>query len=271
MNTRLKSERQDEIVRLVRNKGTVSVAELAEHLLVSELTIRRDLTELHGGGHVERVRGGARRPRPQGPEPPVVKRESWNSREKRAIAATALSLVEDGEAIGLEAGSTTLELAVAISRRAWADLTVVTNSFPIGRRLMGLPNLKLIFLSGLVDSDEQATFGVLTEDALRLVRNSRVFIGCRGIGYESGVTCDVDEEREIGTIRRFAEQSDQVVVLADHDKFGREYIIQTLPAEAVHAIVTDDITPSTHLDPFRSAGTRVYVAETGATPEERTP
>ena len=139
----LKSERQDEIVREVWRRGAASSCDLATLLGVSEITVRRDVAELARAGRLERIRGGARRLLPQGPEPSVVQRQAAQAREKEAIGLAAVEMVQDGSVIGIESGSTSLELARAIAMRSWHSLHVVTNSFSVANLLMRTPGVHL--------------------------------------------------------------------------------------------------------------------------------
>lgn len=247
----LKSERQDAIVQEVLRRGIVSVSELAAQLDVSEITIRRDLDELSQAGRLERVRGGARRRRPRGPEPPVIQREASQKAEKQAIALAAVELISDGDVIALESGSTTLELARAIARRVWTNLQVITNSFTILNELMGVPGVQMIFVGGFVNPDELGTFGTLAEDTLRRLNIDKLFLGCRGIDPKTGLSNDVQAEMEIATVRAFVAASHWVVVLADHTKFGHTFSLQMLPISAVDVIVTDHLTPESMLRDLR--------------------
>ena len=92
MNNKLKSQRQDSILNEVLRRGTVSIGDLAAFLKVSEITVRRDLDELHASGSLERVRGGARPLSVRGPEPPIIQRAEEQTSEKQAIGQAALAV-----------------------------------------------------------------------------------------------------------------------------------------------------------------------------------
>lgn len=265
----LKSERRDAIVEEVLRGGTASVVDLATWMDVSEITIRRDLDDLSKVGHLQRIRGGARRPRPWGPEPPVVQRQLAQVAEKKAIGLAAVELICDEDVIALESGSTVMELARAIARRAWEDLQVVTNSFNILNEIMRTPGVRLIFVGGFVNPDEMGTFGTLAEDMLRCLNINKFFVGCRGIDSRTGLSHDVEAEMEIGTVRAFVAASNQVFVLADHTKFGHAFPLQMLPITDVDVVVTDSLTPENMLEELRQH-TQVIVAllDSAAGPQE---
>ena len=259
MNTKLKSVRQDSILKEVLRRGPVSIGDLAAFLKVSEITVRRDLDELHANGLLERVRGGARTLNPRDPEPPIVTRLLSQAAEKQAIGQAAVELISDGDVIALESGSTTLEFARAIARHSWQNLQVVTNSLLISEILMRVPGVQLVFIGGYFKPEEMCTFGVLAEDMLARMRFNKLFIGCRGIDPEGGLTTDLQSETEVFTVRAMAAAAGQVTVLADHTKFGHTFLLRALPISKVDTIITDAFTPETILDKLRKHDTQVIV------------
>lgn len=256
----LKSERQDEILRAIWQQGAASSRELASYLGVSEITIRRDLDELARSGRLERVRGGARRILPQGPEPPVIQRQAEQAREKRAIGLAAVAMVEDGAVIGIESGSTGVELARAIAARSWQSLHVITNSFGVADLLMRTPGVHLVFVGGSVNSDEMGTFGSLAAEMLARVNIDRLFMTCRGIEAHAGLTNDASAEGTFTTERALVQASREVIVLADHTKLGRVFPLQSIPISDVDGVVTDALAPAEQVEELRAQGVRVTIA-----------
>ncbi len=258
---RLKAERQQQILAAVLANGTMTVAGLAQQFGVSEITIRRDLDELYESSQVERIRGGVRPPAPEEPEPPVVNRQRENIAEKRAIAEAAVDLISDGDVIGLQMGTTTLELARALARGSWSDLQVVTNGIPIVNELLRVSGINLTCVGGVIDSGELACNGILAEQLLANLNLTKVFIGCRGIDPEHGITNAAQAEMEIGTVKAFVKASRQVIVLADHSKFDRVFFLQVLPLTAVDVIVTDNQIPPNSLTLMTNRGISIKVVE----------
>jgi DeoR/GlpR family transcriptional regulator of sugar metabolism len=257
----LKAERQQQILAAVGAGRTLTVSDLARQFGVSEITIRRDLDELYESGQVERIRGGVRSPVPEEPEPPVVNRQRENVAEKRAIARAALDLISDGDVIGLQMGTTTLELARALARSSWSDLQVVTNGIPIVNELLRVPGIRLTCIGGVIDSGELACNGVLAEQLLANLNLNRLFIGCRGIDPEQGITNTVQAELEIGTVQAFVRAAREVIVLADHSKFDRIFFMQVLPITVIHRIITDALTPADTLTLLAGKGIEIDVVE----------
>jgi DeoR/GlpR family transcriptional regulator of sugar metabolism len=259
MNSKLKSERQDSILKEVLRRGPVSIGDLAAFLQVSEITVRRDLDELHANGSLERVRGGARPLSPRDPEPPIVTRLLSQANEKQAIGQAAVELISDGDVIALESGSTTLEFARAIARHSWHNLQVVTNGHLISEILMRVPGVQLVCIGGYFKPEEMCTFGVLAEDMLSRMRFNKLFIGCRGIDPEGGITTDLQSETEVFTVRAMAAAADQLIILADHTKFGHKFLLRALSIAKVDIVITDPLTPAPILDKLRKQDTQVII------------
>jgi DeoR family fructose operon transcriptional repressor len=262
MSNMLKSERHDEILSEVQRLKVASIPDLAESLNVSEITVRRDLDELARAGLLERVRGGARERSQRGPEPPVIHRQMSQVEEKKVIGAAALDLISDGDVIALESGSTIFQLVRCISKRSWGQLQVVTNSFTIVEELIHVHGVQLVFIGGLVQPDELATFGVLAQDMLKNMRVNKLFIGCRGIDAQIGIMNDLQAQLEVETVRAMASSAEQVIVLADHTKFGQHFMLRTLPISSVDVIVADDQVPETILDELRKQDIQLIIVHT---------
>lgn len=260
MNTMLKTERQEKILAEISEKNTISITDLTANFDVSEITIRRDLDDLDRLGKIQRIRGGARRLGLNTAEPPVIHRQLEQVDEKEAIAAKALEFIHDGEIIALESGSTTLWLARAISRRAWQNLQVVTNSITILNLLLAQPGIRMIFLGGFADSNEMCTYGKLTEEALSHLHIDKYFCGCRGLDPHFGRSNEIQTGIEIGTVRAYAAAANQIFVLADHTKFGRVFALQLLPTSGMDVIVTTTLTPAEYLQEITSLGKQVIIA-----------
>ncbi len=260
MPNKLKSERQDSILNEVLRRGAVSISDLAAFLKVSEITVRRDLDELHVNGYLERVRGGARPLSLRRPEPPVVQRAEEQTVEKQAIGQAAIDLVADGDVIVIESGSTTLEFAHAIARRTWKNLQVATNGFLVSEILRRAPGVQLICIGGFYNPQEMCTFGVLAEDMLARMRFNKLFLGCRGIDPQAGITTDLQSESEVSTMRAMAAAAGQVTILADHTKFGRIFLLRALPISKVDLVITDALTPEPILEKLRKQDIQVIVA-----------
>ncbi len=249
------AERQQGLVRLVERHGRLSVAEICVQYSVSEATARRDLNALSEQGLLQRVRGGAIPARRAEPELPILKRREEHADEKRRIGLAAAGLVEDGETVFLGSGSTVLE--VARSLRARHNLTIITNSLPVVNTLAGRPEISVIVVGGAMRDSELSFIGHITEQALAEVRADKVIVGVRALSLEQGLTNDYLPETL--TDRAILSVGREVVVVADHSKFGVVAPAFLAPLKSVQILVTSSQTGPEFLDALREQGIRVIV------------
>ena len=142
----LKEERQRLILDALRNNHQVTVADLSRRFAVSEVTIRRDLRELHAQGELHRAHGGAIAATPAPPEPPVVQRMLQAEHCKECIGRAAVTLVADGESVFIGSGSTTAYVARHLVNRQ--NLTVVTNALTVATELAAAPGVTVVVTGG---------------------------------------------------------------------------------------------------------------------------
>jgi DeoR family transcriptional regulator, fructose operon transcriptional repressor len=231
-------ERQQAIADLVRQRGRVSVTDLAGSYSVTAETVRRDLAMLERGGLVRRVHGGAV---PTSAltviETGVAEREGSQAAEKDRIAKAAVALVPaDGGSVLLDAGTTTWRLAGILpsDRR----LVVVTNAVPIAARLAGFGGTRLYLLGGRVRGTTQAAVGEETVRALENLRVDVAFLGTNALSPQFGLSTPDEEEASVK--RAMVRSGHRVVVLADSSKLGREHLVRFAPLDAIDVLVTDD-------------------------------
>ncbi|RMI07004.1 DeoR/GlpR transcriptional regulator [Cellulomonas triticagri] len=243
----LASQRQDRIVAEVRAHGAVRVADLVEQLDVSEMTVRRDITELDRAGLVRRVHGGAvavdGASRPTD-EPGFEEKSTWATAEKATIATLAAATVEPGQAIALSAGTTTHLLAQRIAADpALRPLTVVTNSLPVAqtlhRAVPGAAPLDVI-LTGGTRTPSDALVGPVADAALATLRVDRLYLGVHGLDESGLMTPNL---AEAATDRALLRCSAAVTVLADHTKWGVMGLARIAALEEVDVLVSDAALP----------------------------
>jgi DeoR/GlpR family transcriptional regulator of sugar metabolism len=252
------AERRDHIVRFVTAHGRASVDELADALHISAATVRRDIILLAQEGRVQRVRGGVRMLLTASgagaqPELPALQREQEQSAEKVRIGAAAAALIRPGETIFIGSGTTALAAARAL--RAHAHLTVITNSLLIVNALADAAHIELITLGGQLRRSEMSLIGHTAERALADLRADRVLMGIRAIDAHAGLTNDSLPETQ--TDRAILSIAREVILLADHTKFGRTAPAFVAPLSAVHTIITDQRTPQHQLAAAGATGVRV--------------
>jgi len=251
-----KSVRQSKIRSLVNDEGQVAVADLIDLLAVSEATIRRDLEELHVLGHIRRTHGGAIRAENGIKELPMLQRKAENPEKKSNIGKAAIQFIKDGDTIFLGSGTTVIEIARNLPKDI--SLTVITNSLAVVNELATNNGIELIVIGGMLRQSELSMVGHVAEQAVREFRADKVFIGMYAVDVDCGFTNDFPPE--ILTDRAIMNISHQVIVVADHSKFGRVSSMLVAPVTAADVIITDQDTPQNMIDQINERGIQVIQA-----------
>lgn len=249
-------ERQRAIHDLVEQDKRISVGAICEAFSISEATARRDLAALAKEGKVQRIRGGAIKIGQSPPELPILERADELMPEKERIGQAVARLIKPGETIFLGSGTTVL--ATARYLPDCQDLTVLTNSLPIVNELVGCPGITLIVLGGIVRNSELSFIGHITETALSEVRADKVIMGARAISLEHGITNDYLPETL--TDRAIIKIGREVILAADHTKFGSVSTAFLAPLEDLTTVVTDKRTDAMFIESIREKGIDVVIA-----------
>jgi DeoR/GlpR family transcriptional regulator of sugar metabolism len=228
-------QRRGEILRRIRTAGYVSPPELSTELSVSERTIRRDLQKLAELGQAELVYGGALAVGGLTSGPSFETRVRVRSEQKRAIARAALRLIEPGATIGIDTGTTTLELTHLLP--AGTDVTVVTHSLPAMETLGKRSDVTLVGLGGLYRPPAQAFTGPDTVAAIGRLRVHTFFLAASGLS-DRGPYCATPLDAE--TKRTFIDIAERVVLLADSSKPNRTAPVPICDYTRVDTLITDD-------------------------------
>lgn len=247
----LPAQRRQQILRAVR-AGRTQVAELAEAFGVSDMTVRRDLHELERDGKLTRVHGGAVS---AAAEPPFAEIAVERLEQKDRIGAAAAALVEDGQTIMLDIGTTTLQLARHLRGR---ELTVITSNLAAYEELLPEPAVELVLLGGIVRRNYRSLIGVLAEDALRSLRADVAFLGASGVEEDLGVMDTTMAEVPIK--RAMIAAAGRAVLLVDSTKFGMRGMMRICGAEALDIVVTDADVPEDARAALDGVGVEVIAA-----------
>jgi DeoR/GlpR family transcriptional regulator of sugar metabolism len=250
------TDRQLQIQQLLERQQRLSVADICTTFNVSEATARRDLEILASQGRLQRVHGGAIVLTQAPPESPILERQNEQSDEKIHIGQAAAALVQPGETVFLGSGTTVLEAARALRGRR--DLTILTNSLPVINALAGAEGITVICLGGMLRESEFSFIGHITEQALAEVRADKVFMGTRAISLEYGLTHEYLPETM--TDRAILKAGKEIVILADHTKFGRAATVLLAPLESIHTIVTDEQAPQDFISAVQEKGIRILLS-----------
>ena len=233
--------RSDKILKLLLQKGKVSVEELMTKLGASAPSIRRDLTRLEQRGLIRRTHGGAAQVQELLYEPfrydtAFQTREHRCVKEKRHIGLAAAELVSENETVGLTAGTTTTWVARSLRHRS--NITVVTNAVNIGMELCNMPGLKIHLTGGYVHWPW--SFSLIGAAAINFLGDSfldKLFLSVSGIDPVRGTT--TNESDEALTFRAMVKQAKQIIVVADSSKLGIVTPSLICPIEDVDVLVTD--------------------------------
>lgn len=253
----LPAKRRAELVRLVREHGQKTVAELAATFDVSPDTIRRDLDLLAERKHLVRSHGGAvSADLMKTTEAPFVRRLGSHAGSKSNIAQAAVQFVSDSATILLNGGTTTLAIARALTGRR--DLTIVTNNLRIPSELPPDAVRELYLLGGLIAPAGQVTLGPVSFPGAHAISADIAFLGVGGISATGGLsTTSLTEARMISEM---IDAAAQVVVVADATKFGREAFIHIAELSRISALITDDTPPAPLAEALAAAGVDVLTA-----------
>ncbi len=232
------------------------VKNLAARYDTSQVTIRKDLEVLHSQGLVYRTHGGAL-PIPTGAlrDPSLREKEKLHRREKQLIGAAAARLVQEGESIILDSGTTTTAMARAL--REFRNLTVITNAVNIAAELAGTA-IEVILTGGILREKSFSLVGPLAEETLRRLRANLVFLGVDGFDVHFGLTTPNLLEASVNRV--MVEIAKRVVVVCDSSKFGRRSLSLIAPISSVHQTVTDSRISKADLKTLGDAGIEVTLA-----------
>jgi DeoR family transcriptional regulator, fructose operon transcriptional repressor len=257
--SRLPAERQRRILDILREEFSIRSSSLSELLSVSEMTIRRDLDRLEFKGLVERTHGGAvfRQERVAG-KFHYQNSIKENPEQKKRIAQKAASMIEPNDIVYIGEG-TTASMVVRFLEPAM-PLTIFTNNLGAISEL-GAMNMaaELVLLPGTYNPTTQALAGPLTMEMIRQVNASKVFLGADGISLSAGLTTP---NLEIAVIERSMIQHThgQVIVMADHQKFGLVAEMSIAPLKHIDILITNRNIPVDFQKGLDKIGVQVVIA-----------
>ena len=227
------SKRHGEILRLLRDEGTITIADLAARLGVSLETVRRDVRPLTSGGAVIKMHGAIGLPDQTG-EAPFERRMRENAAAKRAIARAVAATIADGDSVMLDTGTSTSFLARELlgHRR----LTVVTNSSDIARTLATVNGNRVYMAGGELRSDSGAAFGVPAIEFISHFSVDHAVISAGAVDALGVMDYDL-EEAEFA--RMVLSRGARALVVTDHTKFGRRGLVRVCGLEGFGELFTD--------------------------------
>lgn len=247
-------ERQQHILQFIRNNKVVKLVTLTKEFNVSMETIRRDIQQLVQEKKIEKFYGGVKYIEPV--EGLMDNRLTQQLTEKIAIAKACASLVNNGDCIFIDSGSTTYQMTPFLLGKE--KLTVVTNSLPVAFDLIG-SNIEVMIIGGRVRHSEKS---VTSNDFLfhfDHLNINKAFICASGVTLEKGIS-DFSLE-EAMTRKQLINISQTVYVATDSTKFNKDVAIQVCPLEEVDMILTDNGLPKETLHQFTESGIQLKVVD----------
>ncbi|MCU1443565.1 MAG: DeoR/GlpR transcriptional regulator [Cryobacterium sp.] len=242
--------RRTELLNRLASEGYVASARLAAELGVSEMTIRRDLGQLHVEGLARRVIGGATLP---SDAKTFAERDRAGTAEKRAIAATCVGLFDGAATVALDAGTTVAPVATLIA----PGTTVVTHSVPVISACTDRDDLDLVAVGGTYQPDTRAFAGPPTRTGFESLLVDVAVLSATAVNT-SGFLCANALDAEIK--RAMASIAERVILLVDHTKLDARARIRIGSLELVDVVITDAGATVSQVERLRSAGVDVVVA-----------
>ena len=234
-----KNQRLDELVKLVDRAGSVTVSEIMESLKVSDMTVRRDLTELEKQGKITRIFGGAKSNKPSPyREIPHEEKLFKNIEAKRTVAKKAVEYIKDGDTIFLGPGTSVEVLAEEISNR---NLRVITNFNDLLKKKSD--TFKVFLLGGEMREATQAFVGEMTNAIMDRMYFTKMFFSGNGIKNGQIMTSSFEEAY---TQKLALERSTESYLLIDSSKVGKEDFTTICPLSEITAVITDQTSDTSH-------------------------
>lgn len=253
------AERRKYILSMLDQHGSVTVSDLSEYFGISEVSVRKILISLEQDSLLQRTWGGAIRAARTTSELPYPVRESKYLQEKMAIAKIAYDMINDGDSVYLDSGTTTFELAKLICNGSKRGLLVATNALDHAGVLLGQEGISLLLIGGEVRHDVRACSGYLAKNMLNDMVFDKGFLGIEHISLSHGLTTPNMNDAEMK--RSILRVCKQTYVLADFSKFWNDSLLQIAPADRAYRIITDWHMAEDDIARFQAKGVSLVSAQ----------
>lgn len=258
----LSEQRHKEILHLLEMEGSIKTSRLCSILSVSRETIRRDLEYLEEQGKLKRIHGGAMQTEASHENNVFYasfdQRKMENFYYKEEIALEAAKYISEGQAIALDSGTTSLELARVIKKR-FRSLTVITNSISVASELSDAEGITLVLTGGIYSPEERAFTSDLATLIFAKINIDILFLTTCGISVERGITYQRIDE--IVVQDKMMEVSDKTIVIADSSKLGVNSLVKMCGIEQVSTIITDSNASKEQVEALEKAGVSVIISK----------
>lgn len=251
-------DRQERIVELLQKEGKIRVEVLADMLQVSQVTMRKDLDALEGRGLIERIHGSAVFSHQSRFNISFLEKLHINARAKRQIAQAALNLINEGDSIILDAGTTTFALAQALAVSRLKSVFVITNSLTAALEL-SKAGYEVQVAGGLVRNHSLALIGGAAVKALENHRADRAFLGAGGITVSHG--CSTPSAVDAEVKQAMVQAAEEVCILTDSSKFGHNCLVRFASLSEIDLFITDSGLSSTLLNELKQNDVAIRLAD----------
>jgi len=249
----LNEERRRAIQEMLNRDGRVLVTDLARHFRTSQVTIRKDLEVLQQQHHLQRTHGGALPSREGAIQDPTLReKELLHRKEKIHIATAAAQMVQEGQVVILDSGTTTTAIAHAL--RDFRNLTIVTNAVNIAAELAGSV-IEVILTGGTLRKNSFSLVGPMAEETLRRLNADLLFLAVDGFDVNYGLSTPNLLEAKVNRV--MIEIAKRTVAVCDASKFGRRSLSLIAPTSAMHEVITDRGIAKSDLNALKKAGIEV--------------
>ena len=249
-------ERRQHVLDKIKREGRVLVGELSDELGISRITIRKDLEFLQAQGLIQRSHGGAIAAQSGALfDPSLLEKQKLHPKEKERIANAAVELVEEGQCVILDSGTTTTAIARAL--RKFRHLTIITNAVNIAAELTNT-DFEVILTGGTLRKNSFSLVGPLAEEFLEEIHADVLFLGVDGFDPEIGLTTPNILESRVN--RAMVNAAKTVVAVCDSTKFGKHSLALIVPSQKISVVITDENLAPEYREHLQKLGVRVIVA-----------
>lgn len=246
-------ERKRMTVEHLKKNQRVTVNELSELFKVSEATIRTDFREMEKDGLIKRTHGGAMLSGNSAYEKEPIQKVVEHIDEKNVIASKAVQIIDDGDTILLDTGSTTAEIAKLLGNKK--RLKVVTNDIDIIKILDDFENCSIIMIGGTIRRRYNCTVGLLGDDILSRITVDKVFVAVNGISVEKGLS--TPDANQADMKRKMIAAGNEIFAVCDNSKLCHNAFISFAKIEDIDALITDDKVDEATVKQFQEVGIEV--------------
>lgn len=250
-------ERRQEIMKLAQSQGKVMVEVLAKKFSISTVTIRNDLNDLDRNNMLVRCRGGAIASTEFTRELSVQERYKKHSPIKQRLGREAVKLINQGESIIIDSGTTTEEIAHCLTD--FKDLTVMTNGLNISSALATAKGVEVLMTGGILRHESMSFYGRIAEKSLLNMHFDKFFLGTDGVDFKTGITTFFEPEASLN--RLMCDISNEIIVVMDSSKIAQSGIHVIRPLAEITTLVTDTGLPDHYAKALERAGVNLHLVK----------